>query len=149
MQPVCSDLYRGHTGCLLFGYALGRKTDPGKLFDWSRIHFNQNRTGLPVHTVMKGESLYLISRKYSIPINSIAEWNNIDPNRHLRIGQKLSIPIYTVQPGDSFWKIAQKYNVSIETITRINKLDPNSYLRVGDFLKTSPSKKVIIEHASA
>lgn len=118
-------------------YAPGRKTDPGKLFDWSRIHFNQNRTGLPVHTVIKGESLYLISRRYSIPINSIAEWNNIDPNSHLRIGQKLSIPIYTVRSGDSLWKIAQKYNVSIETITRINKLVPNSNLRVGQKLRIS------------
>lgn len=69
-------------------YAPGRKTDPGKLFDWSRINF----TGQVVHTVKRGESLWLIAQKYGTTINSIAKWNNIIPNSPLWVGQKLIIP---------------------------------------------------------
>lgn len=117
-------------------YAPGRKTDPGKLFDWSRINF----TGQLVHTVKRGESLWLIAQKYGRTINSIAKWNNINPNSTLWVGQKLTIPVknqgttYTVQSGDSLWKIAQKFGVSIEALAKMNNLSTNAYLIVGQKL---------------
>ncbi|TDK58133.1 LysM peptidoglycan-binding domain-containing protein [Bacillus salipaludis] len=117
-------------------YAPGRKTDPGKLFDWSRINF----TGQLVHTVKGGESLWLIAQKYGTTINSIAKWNNINPNSPLWVGQKLTIPVknqgttYTVQSGDSLWKIAQKFGVSFEALAKMNNLSSNAYLVVGQKL---------------
>lgn len=68
-------------------YAPGRKTDPGKLFAWSLINISQSK----IHTVQKGESLWLIAQKYGTSIQSIAKWNNIDPNRDLQVGQQLKI----------------------------------------------------------
>jgi N-acetyl-anhydromuramyl-L-alanine amidase AmpD len=73
-------------------YALGRKTDPGSLFDWARIGFKQPSGENQVHTVEKGESLWLIAKEYGTTIDAIAEGNDIDPYDYLRIGQELTIP---------------------------------------------------------
>jgi N-acetyl-anhydromuramyl-L-alanine amidase AmpD len=70
-------------------YAPGRRTDPGRLFDWSRIKV----IGQYVHTVQRGETLWSIAQRYGTTINAIAQWNNINPNTYLYIGQRLLIPI--------------------------------------------------------
>ncbi|WP_219641224.1 N-acetylmuramoyl-L-alanine amidase [Cohnella sp. CFH 77786] len=71
-------------------YAPGRKKDPGKLFDWSRVQVSPAAGG--IHTVQKGESLWLIARKYGTSVQSLAKWNRIDPNVDLYVGQQLKIP---------------------------------------------------------
>lgn len=117
-------------------YAPGRRTDPGKLFDWSRITV----IGQFVHTVKNGETLWSIAQKYGTAMDSIAKLNNINPQNFLFIGQKLLIPIqkqriiYTVQPGDSLWKIAQKFGVSVDALAKLNYLSQNAYLQVGQTL---------------
>jgi LysM repeat protein len=113
-------------------YAPGRKKDPGKLFDWSRINISQPNRG--IHTIQKGESIWLIAQKYGTSIQSIAKWNNIDPNDPLQVGQQLKIPNYTVKSGDTLWKIAQKFGVSTQTIIKYNNLNPSVYLKVGQKL---------------
>ena len=71
-------------------YAPGRRTDPGRLFNWSRLRV----IGQPaVHTVKSGETLWSIAQRYGFSINAIAEWNNINPSNILVVGQKLLIPI--------------------------------------------------------
>ena len=42
------------------------------------------------HTVKRGETLYSISRRYSISVNTLIEDNNVDPT-HLSVGTKLHI----------------------------------------------------------
>lgn len=42
------------------------------------------------HTVKRGETLYSISRRYSISVNTLIEDNNVDP-AHLAVGTKLHI----------------------------------------------------------
>ncbi len=43
------------------------------------------------YTVRNGDSLYLIARKFRISINELARWNNIDKNKILRPGQRLTM----------------------------------------------------------
>jgi membrane-bound lytic murein transglycosylase D len=43
------------------------------------------------YTVRKGDSLYLIARKFRVGIDQIARWNNIDKNKILKPGQKLTM----------------------------------------------------------
>jgi N-acetyl-anhydromuramyl-L-alanine amidase AmpD len=71
-------------------YAPGRKTDPGSLFDWSRIGFTKPK--LRFHTVETGETLWLIAQKYGTTIQAIVQANNIDPHDYLWVGQELTIP---------------------------------------------------------
>jgi membrane-bound lytic murein transglycosylase D len=42
------------------------------------------------HTVVKGESMYSISRKYGVTIKQIMEWNN-KPDFNVKPGDKLEI----------------------------------------------------------
>jgi membrane-bound lytic murein transglycosylase D len=43
------------------------------------------------YTVRKGDSLYLIASRFRVSINDIARWNNLDKNKILRPGQKLTM----------------------------------------------------------
>jgi membrane-bound lytic murein transglycosylase D len=43
------------------------------------------------YTVRNGDSLYLIASRFRVSINDIARWNNIDKNKILRPGQKLTM----------------------------------------------------------
>ncbi|WP_325176676.1 N-acetylmuramoyl-L-alanine amidase [Paenibacillus alkalitolerans] len=69
-------------------YAPGRKTDPGKLFDWSRINIITVRN----YTVKPGDSLWKIAQKFGVSMQTIIKYNNLNPNVYLKVGQKLRIP---------------------------------------------------------
>jgi membrane-bound lytic murein transglycosylase D len=43
------------------------------------------------YTVRNGDSLYVIARKFRVGIDQIARWNNIDKNKILRPGTKLTM----------------------------------------------------------
>jgi len=43
------------------------------------------------YTVRNGDSLYIIARKFRVGIDQIARWNNIDRNKLLQPGQKLTM----------------------------------------------------------
>ena len=43
------------------------------------------------YTVRSGDSLYLIARRFRVGIDQIARWNNIDRNKLLQPGQKLTM----------------------------------------------------------
>ncbi len=43
------------------------------------------------YTVRNGDSLYLIANRFRVSISDIARWNNIDKNKILRPGQKLTM----------------------------------------------------------
>ena len=68
-------------------YAPGRKTDPGKLFDWSRINISQRH-----YTVKSGDTLWKIAKKFGVSLQTIIKYNKLNPNIYLKVGQKLMIP---------------------------------------------------------
>jgi len=43
------------------------------------------------YTVRNGDSLYLIAQKFRVSVNEIARWNQLDTNKILRPGQKLTM----------------------------------------------------------
>ena len=43
------------------------------------------------YTVRNGDSLYLIAKRFRISVNQLARWNNIDKNKILRPGQRLTM----------------------------------------------------------
>jgi LysM repeat protein len=45
-----------------------------------------------VHTIIKGESLYSLSKMYGVSVAQLRAANNMDENSKLKIGQKLNIP---------------------------------------------------------
>ena len=43
------------------------------------------------YTVRSGDSLYLIASRFRITVNDLVRWNNIDKNKILRPGQRLTM----------------------------------------------------------
>ncbi|MGD9364278.1 MAG: LysM peptidoglycan-binding domain-containing protein [Desulfobacteraceae bacterium] len=102
------------------------------------------------HYVRKGDSLWIIAKRYGTTVQSIRKLNQLSSNR-LYIGQPLKIPgfkpepmpttsqlsTYSVQRGDSPYTIALKHNMALERLLRINQLTPRS--------KIYPGQKLFIE----
>lgn len=108
------------------------------------ITLNQNKDeaiipALPgMHTVVQGETLYSISKKYTVAITDLLEWNQLDITQGIKPGQQLKtvnpsektvIPVETklteknpewvtheVKPSDTLYGIARQYNVTIKEI---------------------------------
>ena len=111
---------------------------------------NQTRTGQRIeHIINRGESLWLIGRRYKVDIKSLASWNNMSPKDTLSIGEKLIIwsdqpsikakPVtrklnYSVKNGDSLYLIAKKFRVTIVDLARWNNLDQENILKPGQRL---------------
>ena len=90
------------------------------------------------YTVVKGDSLYSIAKKFNTNVSEIVSINNLTSNT-LNIGQVLKIPgtssnTYTVKIGDTLYSIARKFNVSVDSIKNKNGLTNNN-LSVGQILK--------------
>lgn len=97
-----------------------------------------------IHTVVAGESLYVLSRKYNVTVNELKSWNNLNSNA-LSIGQQLRVTApadqevtnedleeepaatfsgettqHTVVSGESLYQISRKYGVTIKDIMEWN-----------------------------
>ena len=107
------------------------------------------------HKVKRGESLWLISRKYGVRIKDIVVINKLGNAKYIRPGQRLQIPTegyaeyrktsmvstskstklyHTVRRGDTLSEIAMKYRTSIRKVKKWNGLRSNR-IYVGQKLK--------------
>lgn len=94
------------------------------------------------HKVEAGQTLYGISKKYSVSIESIVEMNPGSDNG-LREGQVILIPKsesadnknqkYVVKSGDTVYAIARSYGISPEQLIELNR-GISAGLSVGDSL---------------
>jgi len=66
---------------------------------------------LDYHTVKQGETLYHIAKKYDIPLNDLAVWNNITGDRRLKVDEKIRLKPQTEQ-GVSFASNSTTNNTS-------------------------------------
>ncbi len=88
-----------------------------------------------IHVLQKGETLYAISRKYGVSLDSIITINRISDPSRLQAGQRLRIPtVYEIQKGDTLFGIARKLNVPVDDILSINSLSRSSVIKAGDIL---------------
>lgn len=96
------------------------------------------------YIVKKGDTLYSISRKYNIPVETLKQINNLTSN-NISIGQKIYLinkeenGKYIVKKGDTLYSIATKNNTTVDEIKRINNLSSNT-LYIGQEL-TIPGYK--------
>ena len=104
------------------------------------------------HTVAKNDTVWGLSQKYGVSIQSIEKLNNIDQNTHLIVtGQTLKVPAsnsstentsseentsadtenttdVTVQSGDTLWDLAQKYGTTVAKLRELNGLSADTTL---------------------
>ena len=87
------------------------------------------------HDVSRGESLWVLAKKYRTKIDIIRQVNQLDSDT-LSINQVLLIPVgqassnilipfeaHVVSEGDTLWSLARKFGVSEKKIIDINNLE--------------------------
>lgn len=94
------------------------------------------------YTVKKGDTLYSVSKKQNIPIDTIIKLNNLTSS-NLEIGQQLKLKSdsnnssnknqYIVKRGDTLYSIALKNNTTVDKLRELNNLNTNT-LTIGQIL---------------
>ncbi len=93
--------------------------------------------GGQIYVIQAGDTLYLIARRFNIPLNVLLMANpGINPY-NLRIGQEICIPVpppvtcpngttrYTIVAGDTLYAIAARFSTTVEAILNANPgIDP-------------------------
>lgn len=152
------------SGETLFSIAQQYNVTVQKLKEWNNLENNQLTIGQTLivksadqksavtHTVELQETLFSISKQYSVSIAEIKSWNNLSGN-NLSVGQELIIypnsgdntstanrtdesivvssdtqqnTYYTVKSGDTLYKIARSHNMTLEELKELNDLSSNT-----------------------
>lgn len=100
------------------------------------------------YTVISGDSLWSISKKYNITVDELKKANNLKSNL-LKVGQILRIPSengnflvnYVTQKGDTLYQIANKFNTTVNDIMKLNNLS-NNLLSIGQSLLIPQTNKI-------
>ncbi len=124
--------------------------------------FIENTTTPPTegtHIVIEGETLYSISKKYSVSVANIRKWNGIQ-GQEIRVGQKILVQeplggspnttvaeqakdpnFHVVEEGETLRSVAQKYSLELLQFANWNKMDTTYIVKIDEKLfVVDPSK---------
>ena len=128
-----------------------------------------------VHTVVKDETLYGLSKSYGVSMEDITSSNPILADG-LKIGQTIKIPhteqdakhhkrskrdytTHVVKRGDTLYSISRKYSISVDALLADNKDVDQAHLAIGSVLyirrseigqtDEAESRQEIIKHSEA
>ena len=91
------------------------------------------------YTVVPGDTLYSIARRFNTTVDELKFLNNLT-NNTLSIGEILTIPgntlnaTYKVKAGDNLYKIANTFNTTVSALKEVNNL-VSDILQIGQELK--------------
>lgn len=115
------------------------------------------------HTVVEGESIYSIAKKYKVSESDIYELNPKSKGTLLQLKTVLLIPnkknkskdkkevvssknanaeIHTVESGESLYKIAKKYNITLEKLIELNPDIKPEAIQIGDEIVVLAKKEI-------
>ena len=103
--------------------------------------------------VKKGETVFILSRRFGVPIQKIVNANDLHPPYRLRPGTSLIIPkprLYVTKSGDSLYKISRQFGANVYELARLNRLKPPFRIYVGQqlILPSSDLPELTVEHST-
>lgn len=94
-----------------------------------------------VHTVRRGDSLYIIAKRYGTTVARLRRENNLSsdvlqPRQKLRVhpGSSSGLRQYQVRSGDTLGAIAEAHGVGLSALLRVNGLSSRSTIYPGQVL---------------
>jgi murein DD-endopeptidase MepM/ murein hydrolase activator NlpD len=105
-------------------------------------------SGMTIHVVQRGETLYRIAVEYGVTIGDLARINAIVNAGNIQVGQRLLVPTgdeaapalpqtHVVQPGETLRSIADFYSLSVTQLAEINSIINPDTIYVGQALVLS------------
>mgnify|MGYP005730136897 FL=1 len=106
-----------------------------------------------LYIVLKGDTLWNISRKFKVSIEDLVLWNELNLEKPLQINQEIKIfsryerirqdlpsrelrtMLYPVKSGDTISRIASKFEISPQKIQEWNEIEDVSKIFPGQVLK--------------
>jgi len=115
------------------------------------------------YVVQTNDTLWDISRAFSVSLNDLCSVNGLSKNSVIRPGQRLSLPsgaapvrvsapvttsTYTVRKGDTLYDIANRSGTSVEGLRRTNgisgsRIHPGKVLRIPDSKPVNPPDRTV------
>lgn len=162
-EPTPGDyiIYTVKSGDNLYGIAQKYKTTVDELIDYNNLSSTSLSIGQQIlipnqaesdnyitYTVVAGDNLYNIAKKYNTTMDELMRINNLSTTL-LSIGQKLRIPSgnvddnisnetnyieYVVSSGDNLYGIANKYDTTVSELMNYNNLSSN-LLNIGQIIR--------------
>ncbi len=82
------------------------------------------------YKVRQGESVYSISRKLGLRMDTLISLNTMDNAHSIHVGDKILVPnrqgiLYSVKKKDSLGKIAKAYHIKVDSIIDANEMMTN------------------------
>ena len=146
-----TDLYTIKKGDTLYAIALKNNTTVDKIKELNNLTSNTLSIGQKIripgkevvgksYTVKPGDTLYGISKRYNVSIDTLKSLNNLTSDI-LSIGQILALEpsvsledVYIVSKGDTLYSIAKRFNTDVNTLKNLNNLTGN-IVTIGQELK--------------
>lgn len=105
-----------------------------------------------MHTVLGGDTVYTVSKKYNLPLREIISINHLSPPYTLNTGFRLKLPPpneYTVRPGDTLNGISRLFSVSVSEMARTNNIPSPYVLRTGQVIRLPAPQPKLAEEMAA
>ncbi|MCL2128079.1 MAG: M23 family metallopeptidase [Treponema sp.] len=104
-----------------------------------------------IHVVVKGDTIYSLSRSYQVSQDELMRYNNIADASRLQVGARLNIPSaagspsppavrpaaagYTVSQNETLYSIARAKGVTLQSLRDINGFSKTYVLKAGEKIK--------------
>lgn len=91
--------------------------------------------------VMRGDTLYDISRRYSVNMRALIETNKLEPPYALDPGEVVHLPppnVHVVERGETLYSVSRRYNVDTRSLALLNGLSRPWTVWPGDELLLPP-----------
>lgn len=91
--------------------------------------------------VQKGDTLYDISRRYSVNMRALIETNRLEPPYALDTGNVIYLPppnIHVVERGETLYSVSRRYNVDTRSLALLNNMARPWTVWPGDELVLPP-----------